>query len=134
MSDSGPAAALARLARRVGRWPSLMRDAGAAGLALWAVCLGDLLIMALPNHAVLFLMLPGVALAVLVFGWTSAVLALLVAALAVSWIAPLPQAGLLGAAAWELTVLLAMAMALLCAAAVPAAFALRTDGGPRPSP
>jgi len=115
MDAERPVATLARLARRVGRWPALTRDAGAAALALWAVCIGDLLILALPGQAALLLVLPGVALGALVFGWSSALLALLVAALAVNWVAPSPQGGLLGTAAWELTVLLAMAMALACA-------------------
>jgi K+-sensing histidine kinase KdpD len=114
MGEAGPAAALARFARQVGRWPALARDAGAAALALWAVCIGDLLIVALPGQAALLLVLPGVVLGALVFGWLSALLALLVAALAVHWIAPSPQGGVLGAAAWELTVLLAVAMALAC--------------------
>lgn len=92
MGEAGPAAALARLARQVGRWPALARDAGAAALALWAVCIGDLLIVALPGQAAMLLVLPGVVLGALVFGWLSALLALLVAALAVNWIAPSPAA------------------------------------------
>lgn len=107
------------LARRLGAWPPMLRDLGAASIALWSVCLGEVLMLVLPSHGEVLLALPGVLLAWWLLGGASAAFALLVAALAVGMVAAARPSGLHGVSAHEALTFLAMALALvtLCFAA-----------------
>ncbi|WP_372617626.1 hypothetical protein [Falsiroseomonas sp.] len=112
MGPAGIHAALERLLRDVAKWPPLLRDPFAAALALWSVCLGVLLASVLPFHAEVLLALPGVVLAWLLFGGSSAAFGLLVAALAVTWVAEGRRVSLFAAGAEEALVLFLLACGL----------------------
>ncbi len=73
-------APLDRFRSDTARWASPLRDLGAASLALWAVFLGEILLLLLPAPAEVLLALPGVVIAWWIFGAPSALFALLVAA------------------------------------------------------
>lgn len=108
-----------RLARVASGWPAPVRDLGAAGLAVFAICLGELLAMALPVPAEALLALPGVLLAWLVLGGTSAVFSLLVALAVVALLGQDRVPGLVGVGVHEPLELALMAAACIaiCAGA-----------------
>ena len=72
--------AIWRTAQEASRWPPVLRDIGAASLALWAVSVGELLANILPMRAEILLAVPGARAAWAVFGASSAFFATLVAA------------------------------------------------------
>ena len=86
-SRSDPPAQLDRLRRDTAGWASPLRDLGAASLALWAVFIGEILLLLLPTPPEVLLALPGVLAAWWIFGAPSAVFALLVAAAVVHFMA-----------------------------------------------
>jgi hypothetical protein len=104
---------LRRLAARAAAWPPLPRDLAAASLALWSVCLGELLIPLLPVPAEALLALPGVMLAWWALGGASAAFALLATLLAVDLLAGDRDSALAGAGASEVLCLLALGGALV---------------------
>lgn len=124
---SPTAAALARLGRAAAAWPPVLRDLGAAGLALLCVCLGEVAAMALPLPAEVLLALPGVLLAGLVLGWPSALFALLVAAATVTALAPVGMPGMVGDTPAEPLKLAALGLALIAAAPAARLWARRRE-------
>lgn len=106
------------------RWPSPLRDLGAASLALWAVFIGEILILLLPLPAEVLLALPGVLAAWWIFGLPSAVFALLLAAVVVHVMAAGRVESALAATAGEALGPFLAAIALLAACA---AVRLRPD-------
>jgi hypothetical protein len=106
-------AAMRRLSLRASAWPPLLRDLAAASLALWSVCIGELLILVLPLPPEALLAIPGALLAWWSLGWLSAGFALLLAALAVHMIAGDRASALSGAGANEALGLLALGAALV---------------------
>ncbi len=103
----------------VAGWPPLLRDLAAAALALWSVCLGEVLILALPLPPEAMLALPGALIAWRLFGRVSAAFALLLAMLVVELVAHGRPKGLSGPVVGEALLLLAMvaALAAVCLAA-----------------
>jgi hypothetical protein len=84
MKDDAGLALLRHLARRAAAWPALLRDLAAATVALWSICVGEVLAMTLPLPGVAIFALPGLLLAWWTLGWQSAGFALMVSALAAS--------------------------------------------------
>lgn len=109
MPETRALAALERLAQAARDWPPILRDFGAAGLAVFCICLGELLAMELPVPAEVLLALPGALLVAIVLGWPSALFALLVSATVVEMLAPERQSDLVGSYAHEPLKLAAMA-------------------------
>lgn len=120
MTPGGALAVLARIRRVADAWPPVLRDLGAAAVALLSICLGEVAARALPLPTEVLLALPGVLLAWFVLGWPSAVFALLVSAAAVVVLAPEGAPGLVGDTAEE-----PMKLALLAAALMAPAVAAR---------
>jgi hypothetical protein len=77
VTAGGAPAVLARIRRAAETWPPILRDIGAAAVALLCVCVGEVAASALPLPAEVLLALPGVLLAWFALGWPSAVFALL---------------------------------------------------------
>jgi hypothetical protein len=113
MPPDPPRLLLMRLAARAAHWPAPLRDLGAASLALWSVCLGELLAIALPVPAEALLALPGVLVAWWALGPGSAAFAMLAAALAVAVLGGGRADRLFGAGPEEALVMLALAAALV---------------------
>ncbi len=115
MTAGGAPAVLARIRRAAETWPPILRDIGAAAVALLCVCVGEVAASALPLPAEVLLALPGVLLAWFALGWPSAVFALLAAAAVVAVLAPDGVPGLAGDTAEEPVKLALLAAALIAA-------------------
>ena len=87
MKEDAALGLLRTLSRRAAKWPPVLRDLAASALALWSICAGEVLALALPLPVVAIFALPGVLLSWWMLGWQSAGFALLVAALAANLLA-----------------------------------------------